>query len=101
MFSLLLAQSPACTLGRDLCDAVAQHLAEALAPEPDRVALTLTEPYQPFLAEVLGRLPIVSEAAVRAATGAIVAAAADDGPGCTGRPGGAHRRGHQRGGLPV
>ena len=48
---------------------------------PIGVALTLTEPYQPFLAEVLGRLPIVSEAAVRAATGAIVAAATGMDPG--------------------
>ena len=75
VFSLLLARSPACPLGRDLCDAVARHLDDALAPEPDRVALTLLEPYSPFLAEVLGRLPIVSEAAVRAGAAAIVAGA--------------------------
>ena len=30
VFSLVLARSPACTLGRDLCDAVAQHLETAL-----------------------------------------------------------------------
>ena len=81
VFSLLLARSPACPLGRDLCDAVARHLDAAIAPEPDRVALTLLEPYSPFLADVLGRLPIVSEVAVRAGAAAIVAGAGSLDPG--------------------
>lgn len=76
VFSLELARSPSCSLGRDLCDAVARYLDTAIAPEPDRVALTLTEPSMPFLAEVLARLPIVSEAAVRAEAAQIQAAAA-------------------------
>jgi peptide/nickel transport system substrate-binding protein len=76
VFSLELARAPSCSLGRDLCDTVARYLDTAVAPEPDRVALTLIEPSMPFLAEVLGRLPIVSEAAVRAAAAEIQAAAA-------------------------
>ncbi len=76
VFSLELARSPACSLGRSLCDAVSRYLDSVAAPEPDRVLVTLTEPDQPFLAEVLARLPIVSEAAVRAEHAQIRAAAA-------------------------
>jgi ABC-type transport system substrate-binding protein len=76
VFSLELARAASCSLGRDLCDTVARYLDTASAPEPDRVALTLTEPSMPFLAEVLGRLPIVSEAIVRAAAAEIQAGAA-------------------------
>jgi ABC-type transport system substrate-binding protein len=80
VFSLELARAPSCSLGRDLCDTVARYLDTAIAPEPDRVAITLTEPSMPFLAEVLGRLPIVSEAAVRGAAAEIQAAAAGTDP---------------------
>ncbi|MFN8620954.1 MAG: ABC transporter substrate-binding protein [Chloroflexota bacterium] len=75
-FSLQLAQSPACTLGRDLCDSVGRYLDTVVADDPQRLTLTLTEPWQPFLAEALSRLPVVSEDSVRAATAEIRAAAA-------------------------
>jgi ABC-type transport system substrate-binding protein len=75
VFSLRLARSPACPLGRDLCDSVSRYLDELGEPSAERLTLTLREPYQPFLAEVLGRLPILSEVSVRAGAAAIIAAA--------------------------
>jgi ABC-type transport system substrate-binding protein len=76
-FSLRLARSPACTLGRDLCDVVASYLDAIAVEAADRLTITLTTPFSPFLAEALGRLPILSEAAVTQGTGEIVEAAAD------------------------
>jgi peptide/nickel transport system substrate-binding protein len=75
-FSLRMAASPSCPLGRDLCAAVRDHLAAEPERDEDTVILTLTEPHAPFLAEALARLPIVSEAAVTRATAKLIAAAA-------------------------
>ena len=49
----------------------------AASPErdEDEVIVTLTEPHSPFLVEALGRLPILSEAAVTSATADLIAAA--------------------------
>jgi peptide/nickel transport system substrate-binding protein len=73
-FSLRLAASPTCPLGRTLCDAVREHLAEVEAKE-DAVVVTLTAPHAPFLAEALGSLPILSEDAVKSATDELIDAA--------------------------
>ena len=75
MFSLRMAASPSCPLGRDLCAAVRDHLAASPERDEDEVIVTLTEPHAPFLAEALGRLPILSEAAVTSATAELIAAA--------------------------
>ena len=76
LFSLRMAASPSCPLGRELCAAVRDHLAENPQREEDQVILTLTEPHAPFLTEALGRLPILSEAAVKTATEDLLDAAA-------------------------
>ena len=75
VFSLRLAASPSCPLGRDLCAAVGEHLAADPSRDGNDVVITLREPHAPFLAEALGRLPILSEAAVKRATAELVAAA--------------------------
>jgi ABC-type transport system substrate-binding protein len=75
MFSLRMAASPSCPLGRDLCAAVRDHLAASPERDEDEVIVTLTEPHAPFLVEALGRLPILSEAAVTSATADLIAAA--------------------------
>jgi ABC-type transport system substrate-binding protein len=75
IFSLRLAASPSCPLGRDLCAAVGDHLAADPRRDGNEVVLTLREPHAPFLVEALGRLPILSEAAVRRATSELVQAA--------------------------
>jgi ABC-type transport system substrate-binding protein len=75
VYSLRLAASPACSLGRDLCAAVGEHVAADPRREGNDVIITLSEPYAPFLAEALGRMPILSEAAVKRATTELVEAA--------------------------
>lgn len=75
-FSLEVAGSPSCTLGRDLCDTVAAHLRSVEATSSAHVRLTLDAPFAPFLAEVLGQLPILNESAVRAGTGGLLGATA-------------------------
>ena len=75
MFSLRMAASPSCPLGRDLCAAVRDHLAGNPERDEGEVIVTLTEPHVPFLVEALGRLPILSEAAVTSATAELIAAA--------------------------
>jgi ABC-type transport system substrate-binding protein len=75
VYSLRLAASPACSLGRDLCTAVGEHLGADPRRDGNDVVITLSEPYAPFLAEALGRLPILSEAAVKRATTELVEAA--------------------------
>jgi ABC-type transport system substrate-binding protein len=75
LFSLRLAASPSCPLGRDLCDAVGDHLARPPERDKDTIVVTLADPYAPFLADALGRLPILSESAVAKATEALVDAA--------------------------
>lgn len=74
-FSLRMAASPSCPLGRELCAAVRDRLATAPVRDDNEVIITLTEPYAPFLSEALGRLPILSEAAVKTATDELLDAA--------------------------
>jgi ABC-type transport system substrate-binding protein len=73
-FSLRMASSPSCPLGRELCATIGTHMA-SVARDEDVVTITLTEPYAPFLAEGLGRLPILSEDDVKAATSDLIAKA--------------------------
>lgn len=77
VLSLQMAASPSCPFLRDLCDAAATHLASATADEATgmRLTLTLRQPWAPFLAEVLGRLPLLSRAALTSAADAITAGA--------------------------
>ncbi len=73
-FSLRMAASPSCPLGRTLCETVRTYLASA-ERDDNLVTITLTEPYAPFLTEALGRLPILSEDDVKAATDELIDAA--------------------------
>lgn len=75
LFSLKLAASPSCPLGLELCNTVRNYMAENPERNDNLVTISLTEPYAPFLTEALGRLPILSEAAVQAATDDLVEAA--------------------------
>jgi ABC-type transport system substrate-binding protein len=75
LFTLRMAASPSCPLGRDLCAAVRDHLASAPQRDEGQVILTLDEPHAPFLAEALGRLPILSDEAVSNATDELIDAA--------------------------
>ena len=75
IFSLKMAASPSCPLGRELCAAVQDHIAGSPRRDGDSVVVTLTEPHAPFLAEALAQLPILSESAVTSATARLVAAA--------------------------
>ncbi len=68
VFSLELAASPNCPFGQDVCDAVASHFASAADSDASTLVITLVDAWSPFLATVLGRLPILSESAVDAAT---------------------------------
>jgi ABC-type transport system substrate-binding protein len=68
-FSLRMAKSASCPLGHTLCQTVRTYVERVdVSPDEREVTITLTEPYQPFLAEVLGRLPILSRDGVTAAT---------------------------------
>ena len=70
--SLKIARSPTCSLGRELC-ATALDVLESVEEVDDRqVQLTLTEPYAPFLAEVLAQLPILDDKALEAGASGIV-----------------------------
>jgi ABC-type transport system substrate-binding protein len=83
LFSLRMAASPSCPLGRDLCAAVRDHLAAPPQRDEGHVIITLREPHAPFLAEALGRLPILSDEAVTTATDELIEAAgrlSDDRP---------------------
>ena len=75
LFSLRMAASHSCPLGRTLCETVRTYMTE----DPDRddnvVTFTLSEPYAPFLTEVLARLPILSQDDVKAATKDLIDAA--------------------------
>ena len=64
--SLKLARSPTCSLGRDLCSTALDVLDSVEAVDDHQVRLTLTQPYAPFLAEVLAQLPILDDTAVQA-----------------------------------
>jgi len=72
-FSLLLGSSAACPFGRPLCDAAANLLSVETSGTTG-LSLTLRDPDQSFLAEVLTRLPILEELAVREGVDAILAA---------------------------
>jgi peptide/nickel transport system substrate-binding protein len=74
-FSLRLAASPTCPLGRELCDAIGGHVVGSPVVRPAAVTVTLDEPYSPFLAEGLAQLPILSEDVVKRATSALIGAA--------------------------
>ena len=74
LFSLRLAASPACPLG-PVCEAIGNNLAENPTKRNNQVILKLKEPHAPFLTEALGRLPILSENAVKAATKDLIEAA--------------------------
>jgi ABC-type transport system substrate-binding protein len=74
-FSLRLAASPTCPLGRELCDAIGGHMAGNPEVKPSAVVVTLDEPFSPFLAEGLAELPILSEDAVKTATADLIGAA--------------------------
>lgn len=73
-FSLRMAASPSCPLGRDLCATVGTYMADAKRDD-NEVIITLTEPHAPFLADALGRLPILSEDDVKKATADLIDAA--------------------------
>ncbi len=74
-FSLRMAASPSCPLGRNLCETVRNYLDGDPQRDGGVVTLKLTEPYAPFLTEALGQLPILSEDDVKAATGELIDAA--------------------------
>jgi ABC-type transport system substrate-binding protein len=80
-FTLLLARTPTCSFGRDLCDAVADHVDEVVVNNRS-VEIKLNAPHAPFLADALARLPILSEKAVERATSKLRRAAdlGDDRP---------------------
>ena len=75
LFSLRMAASHSCPLGRTLCETVRTYMID----EPDRddnvVNILLSEPYAPFLTEVLARLPILSQDDVKTATKDLIDAA--------------------------
>jgi ABC-type transport system substrate-binding protein len=73
-FSLRMAASPSCPLGRTLCETVRNYLV-SLERDERTVIIKLSKPHSPFLTEALGRLPILSERDVKAATRDLVAAA--------------------------
>jgi ABC-type transport system substrate-binding protein len=73
-FSLNMARSLSCPLGHTLCRAVNTYV-QNVTRDDNVVKVKLTEPYAPFVTEVLGRLPILSEDDVKKATGELVAAA--------------------------
>ncbi len=75
LFSLRMAASHSCPLGRTLCETVRTYMID----EPDRddnvVHILLAEPYAPFLTEVLAQLPILSQDDVKEATRELLDAA--------------------------
>jgi len=73
-FSLRMAASPSCPLGRSLCETVRNHMV-SIERDEKTVIIKLSEPHSPFLAEALARLPILSEADVKAATKGMIEAA--------------------------
>ena len=84
-FSLRLAAAPSCSFARSLCDATAESLADVAVATPSQLVITLAEPDQSFLAEVLAQVPILSELDVREGTAAIVVGASGMDAGEIGR----------------
>ncbi|MEX1297331.1 MAG: ABC transporter substrate-binding protein [Candidatus Limnocylindrales bacterium] len=74
-FSLRMAASHSCPLGRTLCETVRTYMVDNPAKDENVVSITLSEPYAPFLTEVLAQLPILSQEDVKAATREMVRAA--------------------------
>jgi ABC-type transport system substrate-binding protein len=74
VFSLEMAASYSCPLGHTLCRTVRTYMDE-VARDERTVTITLSEPYAPFVAEVLARLPILSRKDVETATRDLVDAA--------------------------
>jgi ABC-type transport system substrate-binding protein len=75
LFSLRMAASHSCPLGRNLCETVRTYMTEDPVRDDNVVTFTLSEPYAPFLTEVLARLPILSQEDVKAATRELIRAA--------------------------
>jgi ABC-type transport system substrate-binding protein len=75
-FSLNVAASTACPFGRAFCRVVTDTLESAEATDRSTLTIRLRQRSSPFLAEVLGRLPILSQWSVRSLTQALVVGAA-------------------------
>ena len=71
-FSLNMAASHSCPLGHDLCRAVNTFLRNVTLDD-NVVTIMLEEAYAPFVTEVLGQLPILSEEDVKKATNKMIA----------------------------
>jgi ABC-type transport system substrate-binding protein len=74
-FSLRMAASLSCPLGRTLCETVRTYMVDNPERDENVVTITLSEPYAPFLTEVLAQLPILSQDDVKEATQEMVDAA--------------------------
>ena len=74
VYTLEMAASYSCPLGHTLCRTVRTYM-DSVTRDERTVTITLTEPYAPFVAEVLGRLPILSKQDVEAATRDLIDAA--------------------------
>ncbi len=75
LFSLRMAASHSCPLGRNLCETVRTYMTEDPVRDDNVVTFTLSEPYAPFLTEVLAQLPILSQEDVKDATRDLISAA--------------------------
>ena len=75
LFSLRMAASHSCPLGRNLCETVRTYMTEDPVRDDNVVTFTLSEPYAPFLTEVLAQLPILSQEDVKDATRGLIRAA--------------------------
>jgi len=71
-FSLNMAASHSCPLGLNLCRTVNAYM-KNVSKDDNVVTIRLTEPYAPFVAEVLAVMPILSEADVKKATNRMIA----------------------------
>lgn len=74
-FSLRMAASHSCPLGRTLCETVRTYMVDKPEKDENVVTITLSDPYAPFLTEVLAQLPILSQDDVKEATREMVKAA--------------------------
>ena len=91
-FSLELARSSACGLGRELCDAVSEHLVRADGSSTKRLTLTLDQPFAPFLGEVLAQSAGAQRDRRSWRRGGHAGRGCRPGPGGARRPGGANPR---------
>jgi ABC-type transport system substrate-binding protein len=73
--SLDIAASPDCPYGTDICSAAAAGLAQATATDRTTLTLHLKQPDGPFLAEVLARVPILTDGALFSGTQSLLASA--------------------------